>query len=77
MWSPVQSGAKNWVGNLILFRCDNAAVIATVNSGRSKKTLTMHYTRLLFLLGAIFNFSFSAVHIAGKDNEAVARCDLS
>ena len=57
-------------GKQVLFRCDNAAVVAIVNSGRSKHPLAMHYTRLLYLLGAVFNFSFKSVHIAGRDNVA-------
>ena len=61
---------KEWRGKEVLFRCDYAAVVAIVNSGRSKHPLTMHYTRLLYLLGAVFNFSFKSVHIAGRDNVA-------
>ena len=41
-----------------------------MNSGQSKHPLAMHYTRLLYLLGAVFNFSFKSVHIAGRDNVA-------
>ena len=61
---------KTWTGKHILFRCDNAAVVAIVNSGRSKHPIAMHYTRLIYLLGAVFNFSFQSSHIAGKDNTA-------
>ena len=45
----------------------NAAVVAIVNSGQSKHPLAMHYTRLLYLLGAVYNFGFHSSHIAGKD----------
>jgi hypothetical protein len=46
---------RQWQGKRIRFRCDNAAVVAIVNSGRSKHPLVMHYTRILYLLGACFN----------------------
>lgn len=61
---------REWSGKQILFHCDNAAVVAIVNSGRSKHPLAMHYTRLLYLLGAVYNFGFHSSHIAGKDNIA-------
>ena len=61
---------KEWIGKHVMFRCDNTAVVAIVNSGRSKHPLTMHYTRLLYLLGAVYNFSFHCTHIPGKNNVA-------
>ena len=61
---------RTWTGKHILFRCDNAAVVAIVNSGCSKHPIAMHCTRLVYLLGAVFNFSFQSSHIAGKDNIA-------
>ena len=47
---------REWIGKQVLFRCDNAAVVAIVNSGRSRHPLAMHYTCLLYLLGAVYNF---------------------
>lgn len=64
IWGP------EWIGRHILFQCDNAAVVAIVNSGRSKHPLAMHYTRLLYLLAAAYNFSFRCSHIPGKSNVA-------
>jgi hypothetical protein len=61
---------REWSRKQVFFYCDNAAVVAIVNSGWSKHTLAMHYTRLLYLLGAVFNFGFHSSHIAGKDNIA-------
>ena len=61
---------KEWIGKHVMFRCDNAAVVAIVNSGRSKHPLAMHYTRLLYLLGAVYNFLFHCTHIPGKNNVA-------
>ena len=61
---------QGWSGSHVLFQCDNAAVVAIVNSGRSKHPLAMHYTRLLYLLGAVHNFSFLCRHIPGKYNVA-------
>lgn len=61
---------KEWQGRRVQFYCDNAAVVAIVNSGRSKHPLAMHYTRLLYLVGAVYNFTFRSSHIAGKLNIA-------
>ena len=61
---------EQWIGRHILFQCDNAAVVAIVNRGRSKHPLAMHYTRLLYLLAAVYNFSFHCTHIPGKRNMA-------
>lgn len=54
----------------MLFQCVNAAIIAVVNSGRSKHPLAMHYTHPLYLLAAVNNFSFYCTHIPGKSNVA-------
>ena len=61
---------QGWRRSHILFQCDNAAVVDIVNSGKSKHPLAMHYTRLLYLLGALYNFSFLCQHIPGKYNVA-------
>ena len=60
----------SWAGHRVLFQCDNAAVVAIINSGRSRNSLAMHLARALFLLGAAFKFTFRATHIAGVCNRA-------
>ena len=60
----------SWAGHRVLFRCDNAAVVAIINSGRSRNSLAMHLARALFLLGAAFKFTFRATHIVGVCNRA-------
>ena len=54
----------------LVFQCGNAAVVAIVNRGRGRHPLAMHYTRLLYLLAAIYNFFFQCTHIPGKHNMA-------
>lgn len=61
---------RRWSGQRVLFRCDNAAVVAIVNSGRSKNGLAMHLARALFLLGAVYKFTFRARHLPGNINKA-------
>lgn len=61
---------KQWQGKSIRCNCDNAAVVAIVNSGRSKDALVMHIMRCLFFFQAVFSLSIHAVHLAGKRNVA-------
>ena len=60
----------SWAGHRVLFRCDNAAVVAIINSGRSRNSLATHLARALFLLCAAFKFTFRATRIAGVCNRA-------
>ena len=39
---------KEWNGMTIKIKCDNAAVVAIINSGRSKEHRAMHLMRCLF-----------------------------
>ena len=60
-------------------RCDNAAVVAIINSGRSKDALVMHLMRCLFFFQAVFSLSLHAVHLPGKSNvkaDCLARDNL-
>jgi hypothetical protein len=61
---------KQWPGKSIRCNCDIAAVVAIVNSGRSKDALVMHIMRCLFFFQAVFSLSIYAVHLAGKRNVA-------
>ena len=58
---PIVIGAalwgSAWQGRTVSCRCDNAAVVAIVNSGRSKVEAVMHLMRCLFLLGQMGSVS--------------------
>lgn len=57
-----------WVGQSVRFQCDNAAVVAIVNSGSSRDPFAMHLVRCLAFITARFNFVVSSSHIHGVDN---------
>ena len=59
-----------WKGRTILCQSDNAAVVAIINSGRSKDGLAMHLMRSLFFFTAHYDLLLRAEHIAGKLNVA-------
>lgn len=61
---------SNWRGQTIQCICDNAAVVAIINSGRSKDKLAMHILRCLFFFTAHFNVSLFAQHLPGRENVA-------
>ena len=50
--------------------CDNASVVAIVNSGRSKVERVMHLMRSLFFFLARWNVVLVCQHIAGAQNGA-------
>ena len=59
---------QKWIGRHIPFQCYNAEVVAViiVNCSESRHPLGMHYTHMLFLLGAsTLNFTFHSKHIRG------------
>ncbi len=59
-----------WKVKTVLCRCDNAAVVAIINSGRSKNDLVMHLMRSLFFFTARYNVVLRAVHLTGRHNQA-------
>ncbi len=59
-----------WASARVLFKCDNAAVVAVINRGSCKDAELMHVMRCLSFYAAHYCFSFHAVHIAGVDNTA-------
>lgn len=59
-----------WQGTTVLCRCDNAAIVSIVNSGRSTNGLAMHLMLTLFFYTAVFQLVVVAEHVAGRDNEA-------
>ena len=71
---PIVVGAAlwgdRWVGRTVKCRCDNAAVVAVINSGRSKCDRVMHLMRCLFFFLAHFNVVLVGEHIPGVDNGA-------
>ena len=61
---------KQWQGQTVMCNCDNAAVVAVVNSGRSKDNLVMHLLRCLYFFAAHFNCFLFAQHLPGRKNVA-------
>ena len=58
----------HWFRQHILFRSDNEAVVAILNSRTSKNPPIMHLVRSLLSAAAVHNFSFAAVHVPGVEN---------
>lgn len=71
---PIVIGAAvwgcQWKGLTVTCRCDNAAVVAIVNSGKSKVDRLMHLMRSLFFIIAKWNVVLECRHIPGVDNGA-------
>ena len=59
-----------WQGTSVSCRCDNAAVVAIVNSGRSKMDRAMHLMRCLSFFLARWGVSLKCRHIPGVQNGA-------
>ena len=51
---------KYWKGQRLVCHCDNAAMVAIINSGSSKKDLAMDLMRSLFFVSAHYKFVVSA-----------------
>ena len=58
-----------WSGSLVCIQCDNAAVVAIVNSGTSRDQDAMHLLRCLAFIMAKFNFLLVVSHIRGLEND--------
>ena len=71
---PIIVGAAmwghKWRGGTVRCRCDNAATVAIVNSGRSKVERVMHLMRSLFFIAAHHNIVLVAEHLPGVRNGA-------
>ncbi len=61
---------SEWKGLTIVCFCDNAAVVAIVNSGRSKMDRAMHLMRCLSFFLARWGVSLVCRHIPGTQNGA-------
>ena len=59
---------RQWCGKTVQIRCDNAAVVAILNSGDSRDPDAMHLRRCLAFITAKFNINLFASHVKGKDN---------
>ncbi len=57
-----------WKGGRVVARCDNAAVVAVVNSRYSRDAHLMQMLRCLFFIEAHFQFQMEATHIPGTEN---------
>lgn len=70
---------NEWKGLTVSCFCDNAAVVAIVNSGRSKMDRAMHLMRCLSFFLARWCVSLVCRHIPGSQNgaaDALSRDDL-
>ena len=60
----------HWHDGTIRCRCDNAAVVAILNTGTSRCEKAMQLMQTFFLLTAKHNVILMAQHISGVDNGA-------
>ena len=61
---------KQWEGHHVLAHCDNAAVVAIINSGTSRQPLAMQLIRTLCFTSAHFKFTIRTKHLPGTQNVA-------
>ena len=69
-----------WMGQLVLFHCDNMAVVEMVKHGTGRSAAITHLLRCLFFYRAHFGFQHSITHISGAANtaaDALSRNNLS
>lgn len=59
---------KQWIAQTVQVHCDNAAVVAILNSGDSKDNEAMHLCRCLAFITARFQINLFATHVRGIDN---------
>ena len=59
---------SHWSRKRILFRVDNEAVVHILNSRTSPDPNIMHLLRSLLKVAACLSFTFTAVHVPGKNN---------
>ena len=60
----------HWSGKKVLFRSDNSATVAAVQSGSARDPSLRHLLRCLFFIAATRQFDYSATHIPGVRNTA-------
>ena len=59
---------RKWKGKIVMFMCDNEAVVSIVNKLYSKDEDISQLMRCLVFVAARFNFWFVSTHIAGHNN---------
>ena len=64
----VKLWGSKWTGLNILVRCDNAACVSVINSGRSVDNLMQICTREVIFLVAQYDCTLHAIHQPGKLN---------
>jgi len=57
-----------WSGKTVVARCDNSAVVDTLNKGCCRDPDVMHLVRCLAFLRARVQFTLTATHIEGTRN---------
>ena len=57
---------KHWKGSHVRCCCDNAVVVAILQSRYSRDDKLMHLLRCLFFVETITNFSFISEHVSGQ-----------
>lgn len=60
---------EHWRQKMVLFNCDNLAVVHVINTKRSKCRDIMKLVRKLTLVTMQYNFYIKARHVAGAKNE--------
>ena len=61
---------KCWSGKRVECHCDNMAVVAVVNSGRTKDKTMMHMLRCMFFVAAYHDIQIHATHLPRVENIA-------
>ena len=59
-----------WFRQVVLFKCDNMAVVLALNSMSARDPSLNHLLTVLFFIEAQLQFEHKAQHVAGKDNTA-------
>ena len=60
---------KFWLGQRILFQCDNSAAVQALQKYTSRNPHLLKLLRHMAYFAIKFNFNFSAVHVEGKLNQ--------
>ncbi len=60
--------SRHWRGKVVKARCDNMAVVATIQSGACKEKWAMHLMRCLAFIEATVPMTVVAEHMKGVDN---------
>ena len=71
---------RQWCGQRVICQCDNAAVVAVINTGRAKDTVLMHLLRCMFFVAAQLHLHIQATHVPGCTNlaaDALSRNDFA